>query len=81
MYVIQKVPGQPGGLLNYGHNGYCNLYFVDKGEMSSPIATIADVQLAERVRDLLNQHGLEGVDLSDISSFQLPSAFADGDDD
>lgn len=73
MYVIHKVPGQGAGMFNSGHNGYCNLHFVDKGEISNPIGTIGDERLAERVRDLLNQHGLEGVDMTD---FELPPPVA-----
>lgn len=78
MYVIQKVAAA-GGMMGFGHGGYCNLYHVDAGVVGGPIATIADERLAERIRDLLNQHGMEGVDMS-VIELPPPMSYIGADD-
>ena len=78
MYVIQRVAGSAGGILTYGHPGYCNLWYIDAGIMKGPIATIGDDRIAERIRDLLNRNGMESVDMSSI---ELPPPVSVGADD
>lgn len=80
MYVIQTVPGHPGAMFTSPHSGYHNLFYIEAGVMGQPIATIADERLAFRIRDLLNQHGMEGVDLS-LMEFPPPPAYVGADDD
>lgn len=77
MYVIQTVPATNGGM--FGNPGYNNLYYIDAGVMGQPIATFSDERLAFRVRDLLNQHGMEGADLT-FMEFP-PPAYVGTDDD
>jgi hypothetical protein len=79
MYVIQKQPGHPGGMFNSGHPDYFHLFVLEGGVIGYPIGTLADERLAIRIRDLLNQHGMEGIDLALIEL--PPPAYVGASDD